>query len=288
MPKLNPTETEWRIIGVSGETADGRQISEHELKEMAEQYDPAVYTARLNLEHIRFVWAQYDGGYGDVLALKAEPWPQDTSKTALYAKFSVLPALQELWDKGQKLFTSMEIVSRFADTGKAYLTGLAITDSPASLGTTANYSMAAPAAAEKHTVFTAYRQLDHQEKEPAMPQNTTAAQPEASPSQQEQIAEGIFSRLLAKFGISKEPNHEPPAADVEPEQPAEPKPQIDYAAEYQAAAELVEKLTGKVDELEQKLADQATAHAELLAKLEQEPASGQRQEHGGDIPAVGW
>ncbi|PNB14442.1 GPO family capsid scaffolding protein, partial [Pseudomonas sp. DP16D-E2] len=35
----------------------------------------------------------------------------------------------------QKLFTSIEIQPEFADTGKPYLRGLAITDDPASLGT---------------------------------------------------------------------------------------------------------------------------------------------------------
>ncbi|MCP6043100.1 GPO family capsid scaffolding protein, partial [Klebsiella pneumoniae] len=35
----------------------------------------------------------------------------------------------------QKLFTSMEVNTSFADTGKAYLVGLAATDDPASLGT---------------------------------------------------------------------------------------------------------------------------------------------------------
>lgn len=41
----------------------------------------------------------------------------------------------ELVKKGQKLFTSMEVSTKFADTGKAYLVGLGATDDPASLGT---------------------------------------------------------------------------------------------------------------------------------------------------------
>jgi len=41
-----------------------------------------------------------------------------------------------LIQQGQYLHTSCEIVMNFAKTGKAYLTGLALTDSPASLGTT--------------------------------------------------------------------------------------------------------------------------------------------------------
>jgi hypothetical protein len=36
---------------------------------------------------------------------------------------------------GQKVYTSMEIQPNFANSGKAYLIGLAVTDDPASLGT---------------------------------------------------------------------------------------------------------------------------------------------------------
>ncbi|GHL58540.1 hypothetical protein ECZU31_18150 [Escherichia coli] len=35
----------------------------------------------------------------------------------------------------QKVYTSMEIQPNFANTGKCYLVGLAVTDDPASLGT---------------------------------------------------------------------------------------------------------------------------------------------------------
>jgi hypothetical protein len=47
------------------------------------------------------------------------------------------PNQKLLWlnDQGEKLFTSIEIWPNFAGTGKAYLTGLAVTDEPASLGT---------------------------------------------------------------------------------------------------------------------------------------------------------
>lgn len=147
--------TDWRIIGVSGDTMDGRQISADELKQMAESYDPAVYGARINLEHCYYTFPGWAGGYGDVLELKAEPWHKDESRTALLARLSVLPNLQELWDEGEKIYTSMEIAPDFAKSGRAYLVGLAITDRPASLGTTANFSVAA-AQAEKGKTFTPY------------------------------------------------------------------------------------------------------------------------------------
>ena len=143
MPDNKATITDWRIVGVSGDTIDGRLINAQELEEMAAQYDPEIYGARINLEHINFLLPDYAGGYGDVIELKTAPWFKDQSKTALLAKLSVMPALQKLWDEGKKIYTSMEIVRPFADTGKAYLAGLAITDTPASLGTTANFSRAA-------------------------------------------------------------------------------------------------------------------------------------------------
>ena len=157
MPDKNSKNkvTDWRIIGVSGDTMDGRQISADELKQMAESYDPAVYGARINLEHCYYTFPGWAGGYGDVLELKAEPWHKDESRTALLARLSVLPNLQELWDEGEKIYTSMEIAPDFAKSGRAYLVGLAITDRPASLGTTANFSVAA-AQAEKGKTFTPY------------------------------------------------------------------------------------------------------------------------------------
>ena len=86
------TITDWRIIGVSGATADGRKISAEHLNQMAESYNRSIYGARINLEHIRFFLPDY-AGYGDVLELKTAPWPADNDKTCLLARLSVLPAL---------------------------------------------------------------------------------------------------------------------------------------------------------------------------------------------------
>jgi hypothetical protein len=54
---------------------------------------------------------------------------------ALYAWITPSDDLVAYTRKLQKLFTSMEVNTSFADTGKAYLVGLAATDDPASLGT---------------------------------------------------------------------------------------------------------------------------------------------------------
>lgn len=278
--------TEWRIIGVSGDTIDGRQISAAELHEMAGQYDPEIYGARINLEHFRFLFPQWEGGYGDVLALKAEPWAKDRSKTALLAKMAVLPALQQLWDDGQKIYTSMEIMNPFADTGKAYLVGLAITDTPASLGTTANFSTAAKQAGG--TLFTAYRLIETQETAMTDPKN----QPAADNPLTEQAAEGLFARMLAAF--KSEPEPEPPAPAAEPA--GQDEKYTALQTELAAAAALVQKLSENQAAADKKAAELAAKHeklqqdfAALLERLETEPASGERAPQTGSHAAeVGW
>ena len=49
--------------------------------------------------------------------------------------FAAVPDLVAMTKSKQKIFTSIEVNPKFADTGEAYLTGLGVTDSPASLGT---------------------------------------------------------------------------------------------------------------------------------------------------------
>ncbi|WP_411697252.1 GPO family capsid scaffolding protein [Citrobacter freundii] len=126
-------------IGVEGDTCDGRILSGSDIREMAETYDPRVYGCRINLEHIRGLLP--DGvfkRYGDVAELKAEQIDDDSAlngKWALFSKISPTDDLIALNKAGQKVYTSMEIQPNFANTGKCYLVGLAVTDDPASLGT---------------------------------------------------------------------------------------------------------------------------------------------------------
>lgn len=106
---------------------------------MAETYDPRVYGCRINLEHIRGLLPDsVFKRYGDVAELKAEQINDDSAlngKWALFSKISPTDDLIALNKAGQKVYTSMEIQPNFANTGKCYLVGLAITDDPASLGT---------------------------------------------------------------------------------------------------------------------------------------------------------
>lgn len=124
--------TKFFRIATEGATSDGRVIDRETLVQMAKSYDPKVYTARVNLEHIR----GYDPtgpfkAYGDVVALKTE---EADGKLGLFAQIDPTDELVAMTKARQKIFSSMEVQPSFADTGEAYLVGLAVTDNPASLG----------------------------------------------------------------------------------------------------------------------------------------------------------
>ncbi|WP_038342991.1 GPO family capsid scaffolding protein [Acinetobacter sp. A47] len=130
-------KSKWFRIAVAGDTTDGREIQPEWIIQMAKNYSQSVYGARLNIEHIRGIMPDgVFGAYGDVTALKTEKVDiNGVQKDALFAQIEPTEALIELNRKRQKVFTSMEVDESFANTGEAYLIGLAVTDSPASLGT---------------------------------------------------------------------------------------------------------------------------------------------------------
>lgn len=124
-------------VAVEGATTDGRIIERTWLEQMAKNFDPVKYGARIWMEHIRGVVADSPfRAYGDVTALKTEEFDLDGKKRlALMAEIKPLPELVAMTKAGQKIYTSIEINPKFAATGEAYLVGLGVTDSPASLGT---------------------------------------------------------------------------------------------------------------------------------------------------------
>jgi hypothetical protein len=170
--KAKKFRSKWTRIAVEGATTDGRQIERSWIEDMAVQYSQNTYGARLNCEHIKGYWPGGEfGAYGDVLALKAEEVEiAGTKKLALLAQIEPNDALLALNKAGQKVYTSIEVQPKFADTGKAYLVGLAITDSPASLGTealsfSAQHGTLASRKQDKDNLFTAAEEtiLDFEE-----------------------------------------------------------------------------------------------------------------------------
>ena len=136
--KFKKREPKWFALATEGKTADGRVIERHWLEEMSETYDPKNCSpARINLEHIKFRWFDktdpHSFSYGDVLAVKVEE--REDGKLQLFGLLDPTEELIELNRKRQKVYTSIEFTTNYAETGKAYLLGLAVTDSPASQGT---------------------------------------------------------------------------------------------------------------------------------------------------------
>lgn len=124
-------------VAVEGATSDGRTIERDWLLQIVKHYDPKLYGARVNMEHIRGYGASSDfRAYGDVIAVKTEEVEiGGKKKLALLAQIDATDELVELNKRKQKLYTSIEVRPSFADIGEAYLVGLAVTDNPASLGT---------------------------------------------------------------------------------------------------------------------------------------------------------
>lgn len=125
--------TKFFCIATEGATTDGRNIPRAWLEQMAKNYDPAKYGARIWMEHIRGIGADsIFRAFGDVIALKTD---KVDGKLGLFAQLDPTPDLIAINKARQKIYTSMEVDPDFAKSGEAYLVGLAVTDTPASLGT---------------------------------------------------------------------------------------------------------------------------------------------------------
>lgn len=126
--------SDWKIVATEGATVDGRAISPNWINEMADSYSTDEYTALIWPEHNRSSWSTYEGNnWGIVEKLKAE---KRGGKLRLLAKITPNDHLLTANAKQQKLFTSIEPNPDYKGKGSCYLMGLAVTDSPASSGTT--------------------------------------------------------------------------------------------------------------------------------------------------------
>lgn len=91
-------------IGVEGATTDGREIQREWLEQMAASYNPAVYTALINIEHIKsYLPDSTFNRYGKVTALFAEEITEGplAGKMALYADVEPTESLVELVKKAR-------------------------------------------------------------------------------------------------------------------------------------------------------------------------------------------
>ena len=193
----------WKRVATSGPTVDGREILPQELRDIAETYTPAKYTAVIWCDHER-----WPGSHGTVFAVRLVEEGEDLEpgQIALEAQLKPNDRLLYLNDQGQKLFSSIEIPPNFAGSGKAYLTGLAVTDSPASLGTQELYF-------SNRTSRAAYYAAS-QELGPLR---------ETEPQGEIGRLAAMFTRLFKRFGIEDTPT------ETTPQTPTESKPPMDEA-----------------------------------------------------------
>ena len=121
-------------VAQEGPTIDGRHISRTQIQQMADNYDPVnKHGARIWMEHGRSIFHDgYFPAYGDVLSLSAK---EVNGKLGLYAELDPTEKLKEINKSRQKVFTSIEMHPDYLGTGEAYMSGLAVTDSPSSSGT---------------------------------------------------------------------------------------------------------------------------------------------------------
>ncbi|HCB1426695.1 TPA: GPO family capsid scaffolding protein [Klebsiella quasipneumoniae subsp. similipneumoniae] len=262
-------------IGVEGATTDGRTIERAWLEQMAASYNPQVYTALINLEHIKgYTPDSPFRRFGTVDKLEAEEITDGPlkGKMALYAWITPSDDLVAYTRKLQKLFTSMEVNTSFADTGKAYLIGLAATDDPASLGT----EMLQFSASAKSNPLAGRKQN---------PENLFTAAEETLIEWEEVQGEkpSLFARVTAMF-TKKEQTDDARFSDVH-------RAVELVATEQQSLGERTDQSLSAQDkriaELETALQKQQTDFSALKQKLSQEDSRKDYRQRapGGEAPA---
>ncbi|EMJ6049545.1 GPO family capsid scaffolding protein [Raoultella ornithinolytica] len=262
-------------IGVEGATTDGRTIERAWLEQMAASYNPQVYTALINLEHIKgYTPDSPFRRFGTVDKLEAEEITDGPlkGKMALYAWITPSDDLVAYTRKLQKLFTSMEVNTSFADTGKAYLIGLAATDDPASLGT----EMLQFSASAKSNPLAGRKQN---------PENLFTAAEETLIEWEEVQGEkpSLFARVTAMF-TKKEQTDDARFSDVY-------RAVELVATEQQSLGERTDQSLSAQDkriaELETALQKQQTDFSALKQKLSQEDSRKDYRQRapGGEAPA---
>ena len=259
-------KSKWFRIAVAGDTTDGREIQADWIIQMAQSYDPNKYGARINIEHFRSIYPDsVFGAYGDVLALKTEKVTIDgEEKDALFAQIEPTQSLIELNKKKQKVYTSIEVDENFANKGSAYLIGLAVTDSPASLGTEmlqfAAGAKVNPFANKKQrpeNLFTAAQEVSLEFEEVKEPQSYSA---------------GLLDKVKNMFKTQDKKSVE---SFSEQEQAI-----VEIATETANQGQAVSKLENDFNTLNTAHEQMKTDFNELKTKLDSEPDSDPRPKSG--------
>lgn len=273
------------IVAVAGDTVDGRVIEESWLKDIAANYHRPTYGARVNKEHIPGVTGEAPFKmYGDVLSCSTEPVElmlagKKVTKLGLRAEIEATDELVAMTANGQKIYTSIEVAPNFANTGKANLVGLAVTDMPASLGTDVlNFAVKHPGA------FSTGPQLKHPDNVFSIGYETSfeladgeTATPPADSAAGFFVAATAFIKT-AMSGKSTEPQQPvSPVLPVEPE--VTPPAANDNDPRLSALLSAVEKMAGGIEKLSTEVRGEIgklrTDQEALRAQIDGTPKQGQ-------------
>ncbi|WOZ76055.1 GPO family capsid scaffolding protein [Kosakonia sacchari] len=121
--------TDWLCIATEGDTVDGREVYRDWIIDMGETYNFDHYGARL--------WPEHERDYGTFGEVREAMWKNgDDGLARLYAKISPSMSLIYANQADQMVYFSIEPEENWRGSGRTYLKGLAVTDRPASVGTT--------------------------------------------------------------------------------------------------------------------------------------------------------
>lgn len=269
-------KAKFKRVAVAGQTTDGRTIAPEWLTQAAKNYNREKYGARVNLEHYLSPFPDSDfRAYGDVISVYAEEVEIDgEKKMALFADIDPTEDLIKLNKARQKVYTSVELDLDFAGTGEAYLVGLAVTNTPASLGT--EYLQFCAGAGDKSPLAA--------RKQKSTNLFTCAIETEVEFTEEGDKGPGLLERVTALFSSHKKQST------------------ADFSDVHQAVETVAKEVTTLDADLQKKFTEQAQtlteltnkqdatakALADLTAKLEGQEAFNQQRPPatGGDSASI--
>ena len=253
----------WVIAATEGATVDGRTISKEWITQMAASYSVDEYTALIWPEHFRSSWGPSEGkNWGTVDEVKAA---KQGGKLRLFVKITANDYLLAANKDGQKLFMSIEPNPDYKSEGRCYLQGLAVTDSPASSGTSRlKFSIGDNEADHEYSQLETLQHSDF---------ITTNSEPTTTNSKHAK-AQSLMAQLFSLFSSDQQP------ADQQDE----------ITEEDTMKQEQFDALMGKFDGLETKVTDLETKFskppkAEETPPVEEPAAEPEDDKPGGGVTA---
>lgn len=225
---------------------------------MAASYSVDEYTALIWPEHFRSSWGPTEGkNWGQVDEVKAA---KKDGKLRLFVKITANDYLLAANKDGQKLFMSIEPNPDYKSEGRCYLQGLAVTDSPASSGTSRlKFSIGDN---EATRVYSQLETLQHSDF------ITTNSE---TPNSKQAKAQSLMAQLFSLFSTDQQP------ADQQDE----------ITEEDTMKQEQFDALMGKFDGLETKVTDLETKFSKPPKAEETPPVEELEDEPESDKTAAG-